>query len=103
MRIGYARVSTDDQNLDLQTDTLKAAGCEKIFSDIPKKWPCHRGVSGAKTERFGLDETLDQIRKGDILMIWKLKQRGMAALYFADALSMDAGIFRYGPLTHSEG
>ena len=68
MKIGYARVSTTDQNLDLQTDALKQAGCKKIFSD--------RGVSGAKTERPGLDKALDQIRKGDILVIWKLDRLG---------------------------
>ena len=49
-------------------DALKTAGCEKIFSD--------RGVSGAKTERPGLDKALDQIRKGDILVIWKLDRLG---------------------------
>ncbi|MGB3767581.1 MAG: recombinase family protein [Phormidesmis sp.] len=76
MKIGYARVSTTDQNLDLQTDALKEAGCKKIFSDTPKEWPCHRGVSGAKTERPGLDKALDQIRKGDILVIWKLDRLG---------------------------
>ncbi len=68
MKIGYARVSTADQNLDLQMDALQAAGCEKIFSD--------RGVSGAKTERPGLDKALDQIRRGDILVIWKLDRLG---------------------------
>ena len=61
MKIGYARVSTNDQNLDLQTDALKAAGCKKIFSD--------HGVSGAKAERPGLDEALDRIRKKDTT--WK--------------------------------
>ena len=68
MKIGYVRVSTTDQDLNLQTDALKAAGCEKIFSD--------RGVSGAKTERPGLGKALDQIRKGDILVIWKLDRLG---------------------------
>ena len=48
--IGYARVSTDDQNLDLQINALRAAGCETIFED--------RGVSGAVTKRDGLDQAL---------------------------------------------
>ena len=78
VKIGYARVSTTDQNLDLQTDALEAAGCEKIFSDTPKEWPCHRGVSGAKAERPGLDKALDQLRKGDILVIWKLDRLGQS-------------------------
>lgn len=77
MKIGYARVSTVDQNLELQTDALEAAGCEKIFSD--------HGVSGAKAERPGLDEALDRIRKKDTLVIWKLDRLGRS---LSDLLSI---------------
>ena len=68
MKIGYARVSTNDQNLDLQMDALKDASCEKIFTD--------QGVSGAKVERPGLDQALAHIRKKDVLVIWKLDRLG---------------------------
>ncbi|MEM8506058.1 MAG: recombinase family protein [Cyanobacteria bacterium P01_D01_bin.1] len=85
MKIGYARVSTADQSLDLQTDALKAAGCRKIFSDTPKEWPCHRGVSGAMAERPGLDKALDHIRKKDMLVIWKLDRLGRS---LSDLLSI---------------
>ena len=85
MKIGYARVSTVDQNLELQTDALTEAGCKKIFSDTPKEWPCHRGVSGAKAERPGLDEALDRIRKKDTLVIWKLDRLGRS---LSDLLSI---------------
>lgn len=67
MLIGYARVSTQDQTLDLQTDALKKAGCEKIFSDT---------ISGAKTERKGLNEALEFLRKGDTLVVWRLDRMG---------------------------
>ena len=68
MKIGYARVSTNDQNLDLQIDALKDVSCEKIFTD--------QGVSGAKVERPGLDQALAHIRKKDVLVIWKLDRLG---------------------------
>ena len=63
MLIGYARVSTDDQNLDLQKDALTQAGCERILED-------HQG--GAKAERPGLKSALDYAREGDILVVWRL-------------------------------
>ena len=63
MKIGYARVSTLDQNLDLQIDALKAAGCEKIFEEK---------VSGGSKERPALTTLFMQLRKGDTLIVWKL-------------------------------
>ena len=77
MKIGYARVSTADQNLDLQMDALEAAGCKKIYSD--------RGVSGAKAERPGLDKALEHIRRKDTLVIWKLDRLGRS---LSDLLSI---------------
>lgn len=68
MKIGYARVSTFDQNLDLQTDALKQAGCKRVFTD--------HGVSGKKMARPGLDKALEHLRKGDSLVIWKLDRLG---------------------------
>ncbi len=61
MKIGYVRVSTSDQNIDLQIDALEAAGCKKIFKD--------KGVSGSKRSRSGLDETLAALNEGDILTV----------------------------------
>lgn len=63
MLIGYARVSTDDQNLNLQHDALRSAGCEKIFDDQ---------ITGSKIQRPGLDATLEFARTGDIIVVWRL-------------------------------
>jgi DNA invertase Pin-like site-specific DNA recombinase len=67
MLIGYARVSTQDQTLNLRKDALEKAGCTKIFTDT---------ASGAKTERIGLDEALNYVRKGDTLVVWRLDRLG---------------------------
>lgn len=67
MFIGYARVSTDDQNLNLQIDALKKVGCEKIFMDQ---------VSGSRTCRPRLEEVLDFLRFGDTLVVWRLDRLG---------------------------
>lgn len=63
MLVGYARVSTDDQNTDLQIDALKQAGCEKIFVEK---------ASGAQRERPELKNALEYMREGDCLIVWKL-------------------------------
>ena len=67
MHIGYARISTGEQNLDLQTDALEEAGCERFFTDE---------VSGAEWERPGLGRAMDQLRDGDVLVVWKLDRLG---------------------------
>ena len=71
MLVGYARVSTIEQSLDLQIDALNAAGCEKIFTDVG---------SGVKTERKGLNNVLSHLRANDILVVWKLDRLGRSLL-----------------------
>jgi Enterobacteriaceae phage serine recombinase len=68
MKIGYARVSTDDQNPALQTAALKKAGCKKIFED--------RGVSGVVAKRLSLTRCLNALQAGDTLIVWKLDRLG---------------------------
>lgn len=67
MKIGYARVSTDDQNLDLQRDALDGAGCERLFTDT---------ISGAKADRPGLASAIAFARPGDVLVVWRLDRLG---------------------------
>ena len=67
MRIGYARVSTEEQNLDLQLAALKEAGCPRIFTDTS---------SGARLDRLGLREALSHLREDDTLVVWKLDRLG---------------------------
>ena len=67
MLVGYARVSTIDQTLDLQHDALTKADCTKIFTDT---------ASGSQTDRPGLSEALSHLRKDDTLIVWKLDRLG---------------------------
>ena len=67
MLIGYTRVSTADQNRDSQKDALEAAGCERIYTDV---------ASGAKTDRPGLAQAMETLRKGAVLVVWKLDRIG---------------------------
>jgi DNA invertase Pin-like site-specific DNA recombinase len=67
MLIGYARVSTDDQNLDLQRDALRAAGCQSIYEDR---------MSGAKAARPGLAQAMEMARAKDVLTVWRLDRLG---------------------------
>ena len=67
MFIGYARVSTEDQNLALQTDALKQAGCQKLFKEK---------ISSTQAHRPALEELLNHLRAGDTLIVWKLDRLG---------------------------
>ena len=86
MNIGYARVSTQDQNLDLQNDALKSADCEKIYTDK---------MSGAKTDRPGLEEILSILRKGDTLVVWKLDRLGRSLTHLISVMNIldERGIY----------
>jgi DNA invertase Pin-like site-specific DNA recombinase len=81
MLIGYARVSTSDQHLDLQLDALKKAGCEEdnIYTDT---------VSGAKIERQGLNDALSHLRKGDKLVVWKLDRLGRSLQHLIETINL---------------
>ncbi len=78
MLIGYVRVSTSDQNLDLQLDALKRVGCDKIYKDI---------ASGAKDDRVGLTEVLNYIRKGDTLVVWRLDRLGRSLKHLIETIN----------------
>ena len=78
MLIGYARVSTNEQTLNLQKDALEKLGCTKIFSDV---------VSGAKAERTGLDEALEYVREGDTLVVWRLDRLGRSLKHLIETIT----------------
>jgi len=67
MRFGYARVSTSEQNLDLQLDALKRAGCERIFQDV---------ITGKSRKRAGLDRLMASLKSGDTVVIWRVDRLG---------------------------
>jgi len=78
-KVGYARVSTKDQNLAIQHAALKNAGCDAVFQD--------HGVSGAKASRPGLDAALDGLIADDMLIVWKLDRLGRSVLHLSDLLA----------------
>jgi DNA invertase Pin-like site-specific DNA recombinase len=75
MLIGYARVSTQDQNLELQLEALTKAGCQKIFEDK---------VSGKRIDRPGLTKAFEMLREGDTLVVWKLDRLGRSVKQLVD-------------------
>ena len=78
MRIGYARVSTAEQNLDLQTDALTKAECEKIITDK---------ISGSTSERPGLLELKNIARKGDTVVVWRLDRLGRSLKHLVEMVN----------------
>src|SRR5438105_15374318 len=78
MLVGYARVSTSEQTLNLQKDALEKIGCTKIYSDV---------VSGAKEERKGLQEALEYVREGDTLVVWRLDRLGRSRNHLIETMT----------------
>ena len=78
MKIGYARVSTSDQAVDLQVDALKQAGCAKVYTEV---------ISGVRTNRPVLDELLKNLRSGDVVVIWKLDRLGRSLRHLIEIIN----------------
>ncbi|WDF67147.1 recombinase family protein [Sphingobacterium oryzagri] len=78
MKIGYARVSTQDQNLDMQIDALKNAGCEIVFEEK---------ISGKSKERPELTKLFEKLRKGDTVVVWKLDRLGRSLKDLIDLIT----------------
>jgi DNA invertase Pin-like site-specific DNA recombinase len=78
MLIGYARVSTYEQNLDLQRDALEKAGCEKLIIDQ---------ISGKLSERPGLERIMEVLREGDILVVWRLDRLGRSLKHLIELVT----------------
>jgi DNA invertase Pin-like site-specific DNA recombinase len=83
--LGYARVSTTDQQPQLQVDALTAAGCYRVFTET---------ASGARPDRPTLEQVLDQLRPGDTLVVWKLDRLGRSLRHLVDTITglADRGI-----------
>jgi len=79
MKIGYARVSTEEQNLDLQLDALSDIGCDEIYED--------KGVSGTARTRPGLDKALQGLQTGDTLVIWRFDRLGRSLAHLVDIMA----------------
>lgn len=84
MKLGYARVSTQDQNLTLQTDALLSAGAKRIFTDT---------ATGSNTDRPGFKELFDHVREGDCVVVWRLDR---IARSLKDLIDLAAGLERRG-------
>ena len=78
MLIGYARISTHDQNLDLQKDALEKAGCKKIYVEQ---------MSGSSRIRPELEKTLEMLRNGDTLVVWRLDRLGRSLKHLIELIS----------------
>ena len=78
MLIGYARVSTHEQTLDLQQDALKEAGCDPIYNDT---------ASGSQTERKGLQDALQYLREGDVLVVWRLDRLSRSLKHLIETIT----------------
>ncbi len=85
MKFGYTRVSTSEQNPDLQKDQLLAEGCDEIVGEV---------ASGAKTNRPILESLLGKVRKGDVIVVWKLDRLGRSLKHLVDLVNalMEKGV-----------
>lgn len=77
-KIGYARISTIDQNLNLQLDALEQEGCTKIFQDT---------ISGSRSDRPGFEDFLSYVRPGDTLVVWKLDRLGRTMKFLVNLIN----------------
>ncbi len=78
MKIGYARISTKDQNLDLQIDALEKDGCSRIYTEV---------MSGTKSERPKLQELINNLRPGDVVVVWKLDRLGRSLKHLVELIN----------------